>query len=146
MSFTARWSLARDVCSGYSKSWNIGKDDRLVLFNNCQTRSLSSRTSFLDDVTGEPKVCSYTYSKVPDVSDWSKSKVRRILNMTKTAYETQQSLQCLQGSTRCRVVHQRLVHVQRRQQRGLRGVGSGRYILATAPRSSRQPATRTGRG
>lgn len=82
---SARWSLARDQCSGYTKSWNIGKSDRLFLFNNCQTRSLSARTSWLDDVTGKPKVCSYTYSKVPDVSDWSKSKVRRVLNMTKKA-------------------------------------------------------------
>lgn len=60
---TARWSLARNQCSGYTKSWDIGKSDRLFLFNNCQTKSLSARTSWLDDITGKPKVCSYAFVK-----------------------------------------------------------------------------------
>ena len=59
----ARWNVSRNVCSGYSRKWDIGKQDTLFLFNNCQTKSLSSRTSFLDNATGRPQVCDWSFVK-----------------------------------------------------------------------------------
>ncbi len=81
----AKWSVTRNECSGYSKAWDIGNADKLVLFNPCQTKSLSARTSWLEDITGQPKVCDPTFTDVPNVSSWSESRVKRILNMTKKA-------------------------------------------------------------
>ena len=59
---TVRWSLTKDECSGYSNFWNIGDDDRLVLFNSCQAKSLNSRMSVFDDISGTPEVCDYSFS------------------------------------------------------------------------------------
>jgi len=63
---TVRWSLAKDVCSGYSNSWDIGNSDTLVLFNRCQSQSLNSRLSVFDDISGTPKACEYAFSLAGD--------------------------------------------------------------------------------
>lgn len=61
--FRARWSIAAKECTGYSKSYRLGDGDTLLVFNPCQTRSLSSRISYLDQIDGAPKVCDYAFSK-----------------------------------------------------------------------------------
>ncbi len=91
--YTAKWSLTRNVCSGYSGTWNIGASDKLVLFNPCQAKSLSSRLSVFDDIVGMPKVCNYSFSLA---GDNVATKLARKLNKLCDGYKAILRLEWLQ--------------------------------------------------
>jgi hypothetical protein len=58
---TTHWTLTAKTCSGYSHAYRLGGDDVAFVFNPCQTKALSGRISFLDEVQGTPKVCKFTF-------------------------------------------------------------------------------------
>jgi hypothetical protein len=62
-SFRSQWSIAAKECTGYSRSYRLGDGDTLLVFNPCQTQSLSSRINYLDEITGAPKICDYAFAK-----------------------------------------------------------------------------------
>lgn len=57
----SQWNIHRKGCTGYSKSHRLGKQDTLFVFTACQTKSLSSRVNFLQEISGEPAVCQYVF-------------------------------------------------------------------------------------
>lgn len=59
----AQWSIARNECTGFSKSYNLGGQDTVFVFPPCQTKNLSTRISLFDQISGTPKVCHYAYVK-----------------------------------------------------------------------------------
>ena len=59
----SEWSLSARECTGYSRSVNLGNKDTLFVFSPCQTKSLSSRVNFLQEISGVPKICDYAYVK-----------------------------------------------------------------------------------
>lgn len=62
-SFWAKWSIAAKECTGYSRSYRLGDGDTLLVFDPCQTKSLSSRINYLDEISGTPKICDYAFAK-----------------------------------------------------------------------------------
>jgi len=60
---TSEWSIAARECTGYSKTHRLGNKDTLFVFNPQQTKCLSSRVNFLQEISGRPKVCDYAYVK-----------------------------------------------------------------------------------
>ena len=59
----SEWSLSARECTGYSRAVNLGQQDTLFVFSPCQTKSLSSRVNFLQEISGVPKICDYAYVK-----------------------------------------------------------------------------------
>ncbi len=57
------WSLAARECTGYSRAVRLDSRDTLFVFSPCQTKSLSSRVNFLQEISGVPKICDYAYVK-----------------------------------------------------------------------------------
>jgi len=87
---TAKWSLSANPCSGHSGTWNIGGSDKLVLFNPCQAKSLSSRLSVFDDITGQPEVCKYAFSLAADnVGTKLASKLNKLCDAYKAVLRVQ---------------------------------------------------------
>lgn len=74
---SASWSLTADPCSGYSRTYPIGDGDTLVVFNPCQTQTLSSRISVFDDIAGTPKVCKFGFTKKVNKACGAYKAVRR---------------------------------------------------------------------